>query len=122
MRPLPLASRRQRGRPRLALSQQRRAAVLTLPARSVRFRLNPPTLLLPGAFPRALCSRLPSFAGAVPEAVAQPQDPARMFIEIIPDNPIGAMANGATLSVIFFAILVGAGVIAAGAIRSRDLC
>lgn len=55
-----------------------------------------------------------SFAGAVPKAVAQPQDPARMFIEIIPDNPIGAMANGATLSVIFFAILVGAGVIAAG--------
>lgn len=55
-----------------------------------------------------------SFAGAVPKVVAVPQDPARMFIEIIPDNPIGAMANGATLSVIFFAILVGAGVIAAG--------
>ncbi|HUF34621.1 MAG TPA: VanZ family protein, partial [Gemmatimonadales bacterium] len=42
----------QGGRPRLSLSQQRRAAVLTLPARSLRFRLNPPTLLLPGAFPR----------------------------------------------------------------------
>ncbi|WP_338426106.1 dicarboxylate/amino acid:cation symporter [Sphingopyxis kveilinensis] len=55
-----------------------------------------------------------SFAGAIPKAVAEPQDPARMFIEIIPDNPIGAMASGATLSVIFFAILVGAGVIAAG--------
>lgn len=55
-----------------------------------------------------------SFADAVPRAVAEPQDPARLFIEIIPDNPIGAMANGATLSVIFFAILVGAGVIVAG--------
>lgn len=55
-----------------------------------------------------------SFADAVPKAVAEPKDPARMFIEIIPDNPIGAMASGATLSVIFFAILVGAGVIAAG--------
>lgn len=55
-----------------------------------------------------------SFADAVPRAVAEPQDTARMFIEIVPDNPIGAMANGATLSVIFFAVLVGAGVIAAG--------
>src|SRR5690606_29615292 len=64
------------------------------------------TLIAPGAGA--------SFAGAVPRAVAEPQDTARMFMEIVPDNPIGAMANGATLSVIFFAILVGAGVIAAG--------
>ncbi|HMO74921.1 MAG TPA: dicarboxylate/amino acid:cation symporter [Sphingopyxis sp.] len=64
------------------------------------------TLIAPGAGA--------SFADAVPRAVATPQDPARMFIEIIPDNPIGAMANGATLSVIFFAVLIGAGVIAAG--------
>jgi len=55
-----------------------------------------------------------SFADAVPRAVAPPQDSARMFMEIVPDNPIAAMANGATLSVIFFAVLVGAGVIAAG--------
>lgn len=64
------------------------------------------TLIAPGAGA--------SFAGAIPKALAEPQDPARMFIEIIPDNPIGAMANGATLSVIFFAVMVGAGVIAAG--------
>ena len=55
-----------------------------------------------------------SFADAVPRVVEAPKDTARMFMEIIPDNPIGAMANGQTLSVIFFAILVGAGVIAAG--------
>lgn len=55
-----------------------------------------------------------NFADAIPRAVAPPKDTARMFIEIIPDNPIGAMASGQTLSVIFFAILVGAGVIAAG--------
>lgn len=55
-----------------------------------------------------------SFADVVPRAVAPPQDTARMFMEIVPDNPIGAMASGATLSVIFFAVLVGAGVIAAG--------
>lgn len=65
------------------------------------------TLLSPGAGA--------SFADAVPRAVAPPSDTARMFIEIIPDNPVGAMANGQTLSVIFFAVLTGAGVIAAGA-------
>lgn len=65
------------------------------------------TLLSPGAGA--------SFADAVPRAVAPPSDTARMFIEIIPDNPVGAMANGQTLSVIFFAVLTGASVIAAGA-------
>ncbi len=55
-----------------------------------------------------------TFAGAVPKAMGTPPDTAQMFMEIIPDNPIGAMADGKTLAVIFFAILVGAGVIAAG--------
>lgn len=55
-----------------------------------------------------------TFAGAVPKAMGTPPDTAQMFMEIIPDNPIGAMAEGKTLAVIFFAILVGAGVIAAG--------
>lgn len=55
-----------------------------------------------------------SFAGAIPKAMGTPPDTAQMFMEIIPDNPIGAMAQGKTLAVIFFAILVGAGVIAAG--------
>lgn len=55
-----------------------------------------------------------TFADAVPRAMGTPPDTARMFMEIIPDNPVGAMAEGKTLSVIFFAILVGAGVIAAG--------
>src|SRR3546814_14310474 len=55
-----------------------------------------------------------SFAGAVPQAVVEPQDSARMYMEIVPDHPVAAMANGSTLAVIFFAVLVGAGVIAAG--------
>jgi len=55
-----------------------------------------------------------TFADAVPKAMGTPPDTGRMFMEIIPDNPVGAMADGKTLSVIFFAILVGAGVIAAG--------
>jgi Na+/H+-dicarboxylate symporter len=55
-----------------------------------------------------------SFAGTVPNVVAAPKDPAQLFINIIPSNPIGAMAEGDTLAVIFFAVLLGAGVIAAG--------
>ena len=50
------------------------------------------TLLSPGAGA--------SFADAVPRAVAPSSEAARMFIEMIPDNPVGAMANGRTLSVI----------------------
>ncbi|MBX3592900.1 dicarboxylate/amino acid:cation symporter [Sphingomonas sp.] len=55
-----------------------------------------------------------TFADAIPRAVTAPTDTARFFMEIVPDNPVAAMAEGKTLSVIFFAILVGAGVIAAG--------
>jgi Na+/H+-dicarboxylate symporter len=35
-----------------------------------------------------------TFADAVPKAMGTPPDTARMFIEIIPDNPIAAMAEG----------------------------
>ncbi|WP_324751149.1 dicarboxylate/amino acid:cation symporter [Sphingomonas sp. LY54] len=54
------------------------------------------------------------FANVAPRAVAAPKDTAELFLGIIPTNPIGAMAEGDTLAVIFFAVLVGAGVIAAG--------
>jgi VanZ like family len=39
------------GTSRLSLAQHRRSAVLAVPARSVRLRLNPPTVVLPDAFP-----------------------------------------------------------------------
>jgi hypothetical protein len=39
------------GSPRLFLSQQARSVVFGMPARSLRFRLNPPTVVLPEAFP-----------------------------------------------------------------------
>lgn len=55
------------------------------------------------------------FANAVPRPVVEPKDTADLFLNIIPTNPIQAMAAGDTLAVIFFAVLVGAGVIAAGA-------
>lgn len=55
-----------------------------------------------------------SFANIVPRMTSPPQDVTRMFMEIVPDNPVAAMAKGSTLSVIFFAILVGTGVVAAG--------
>lgn len=55
-----------------------------------------------------------SFAGVAPNAVASPKAPIDIFLGIIPSNPFAAMAEGDTLAVIFFAALVGAGVIVAG--------
>ena len=40
------------GRPLLFLSRQGNAAVLGVPARAIRWRLQPPTVILRGAFPR----------------------------------------------------------------------
>lgn len=51
---------------------------------------------------------------AAPQAVAPPKSPAELFIGIVPLNPIKALAEGETLAIIFFAVLVGAGVIVAG--------
>lgn len=55
-----------------------------------------------------------SLAGATPQAIPTPQNVSRVFLEIVPDNPISAMAEGKTLSIILFAVMIGAGVIAAG--------
>lgn len=55
-----------------------------------------------------------SFAGVAPNAVGSPKAPIDIFLGIIPANPVQAMAEGDTLAVIFFAALVGAGVIVAG--------
>jgi Na+/H+-dicarboxylate symporter len=64
------------------------------------------TLLQPGAGAE--------LAGAVPQAVAQPKPPAEIFLGIVPTNPINALAQGDTLAIIFFALLFGVGVLAAG--------
>ncbi len=64
------------------------------------------TLLQPGAGA--------DLAGAVPKAVGTPKPPAEIFLAIIPTNPIGALAEGDTLAIIFFAVLVGVGVLMAG--------
>ena len=53
-------------------------------------------------------------ADAVPRAVGQPKPPAEIFLGIVPTNPIGALAEGDTLAIIFFAILVGVGVLMTG--------
>jgi Na+/H+-dicarboxylate symporter len=55
-----------------------------------------------------------TFGAVVPGTIATPRPPAEIFLGIIPMNPVQAMAEGDTLAVIFFAILVGAGVIVAG--------
>lgn len=55
-----------------------------------------------------------SFGGVAPNVLTSPRTPAEIFIGIVPTNPVQAMAEGDTLATIFFAVMVGAGVIAAG--------
>jgi Na+/H+-dicarboxylate symporter len=52
--------------------------------------------------------------GVAPQVVNAPKSPGELFIGIVPLNPIKALADGETLSIIFFAIVVGAAIIAAG--------
>jgi len=53
-------------------------------------------------------------ANVAPQAVAAPKSPSELFLGIVPLNPIKALAEGETLAIIFFAIVIGAAVIAAG--------
>ncbi len=53
-------------------------------------------------------------AGAAPEALAAAKSPTELFLSIIPLNPIKALAEGETLAILFFAILVGVATIIAG--------
>lgn len=54
-------------------------------------------------------------AGVVPQdSVSEPISVVQQFIAIIPLNPFEALARGDILAVIFFAILVGAGILAVG--------
>lgn len=55
------------------------------------------------------------FTGAVPQAVSKaPPSLGEHLIEIIPTNPVAALANGDIQSVIFFGILVGLGILTIG--------
>lgn len=51
---------------------------------------------------------------ATPQQLAPPAPIAEQLMAIIPTNPIQAMVEGQVLAVIFFAIIVGAGVLVAG--------
>lgn len=54
-------------------------------------------------------------SGAVPREGLEPAQPFSNMIEmIVPANPIAALASGQILAVIFFALLFGAGILAAG--------
>lgn len=53
-------------------------------------------------------------AHVAPQAVGTPKSPGEIFLGIVPLNPIKALAEGETLAIIFFAALIGAGVIVAG--------
>lgn len=52
--------------------------------------------------------------GAAPQTVAPPKGLEETFMGIIPTNPFQALVEGNILSVIFFALLIGIGVLAAG--------
>ena len=55
-----------------------------------------------------------NLAGVTPGVVAQTKSTAEMFISIVPTNPIKSLAEGETLSIIFFALVIGVAVILAG--------
>ena len=55
------------------------------------------------------------FAGAVPRELEAAQPFAGLLESIVPTNPIAALAEGQVLSVIFFALIFGAGLLTAGA-------
>ncbi|WP_375267685.1 dicarboxylate/amino acid:cation symporter [Phenylobacterium sp.] len=54
------------------------------------------------------------FAGVTPQAVGSAPPVSEQLLGIVPLNPIEALATGDILGVIFFAILVGAGILAIG--------
>lgn len=82
------------------------AMYVTTSAIAVCLGLAVATLLQPGAGA--------DFSGVAPQAVGAPKPPGEIFIAIVPANPIAALAQGDTLAIIFFAVLVGAGVLVAG--------
>lgn len=52
--------------------------------------------------------------GVAAREIATPRPASEILINIIPLNPVQAIASGDTLAIIFFAILVGVGCLAAG--------
>lgn len=55
-----------------------------------------------------------NFADATPHAVDAGKDVGLQLLEIVPLNPFEALAKGDLLAVIFFAIFLGAGILACG--------
>lgn len=55
-----------------------------------------------------------SLSGVVPASVAGGQDIGAALMDIVPVNPIAAMAEGDILAVIFFALLVGGALLTTG--------
>ena len=77
------------------------------------------TMLIAVAIGLALATMLTPGAGAAgaraaPPDLAPAKSPSELFLSIIPLNPIKALAEGETLAIIFFAIVVGVATIVAG--------
>ncbi len=54
------------------------------------------------------------FSGTVPGVVQEAISISQQLMNIVPDNPIAALARGDMLAIIFFAVLFGVGVLVAG--------
>ncbi len=54
------------------------------------------------------------FEGIEPQPIAEAPTVTERFINIIPSNPVAALAEGDVLSIIFFALLFGVGILLAG--------
>lgn len=55
-----------------------------------------------------------SLAGVAPQAVGSPEPLGRMLMNIVPLNPVAALAEGDMLAVIFFALMIGLAILAVG--------
>jgi len=54
------------------------------------------------------------FEGVTPQAVASAPSAVDRLLGIVPTNPVAALAEGDVLSIIFFALLLGVGILLAG--------
>ncbi|MBN9478862.1 MAG: dicarboxylate/amino acid:cation symporter [Bordetella sp.] len=53
-------------------------------------------------------------AGVAPQAVGSPEPLNRMLMDIVPLNPVAALAEGDMLAVIFFALMIGLAILTVG--------
>ena len=95
---------------------------LVTTAISVGIGLAAVSIFKPGArFPPEVRDSLVRRGGLPPAPAAQGGTALERVVALVPDNPIRAAANGDILGLMFFALLFGAGVVAAGREKTAGL-